>query len=263
MSENLASEEALQPAPEYAATISSAGALALEAYDERPEIVNRLGVLSSDDYIVSEQASLQRQIDFEDANGTGDSRYASQLRTKLDMQRTGEYGRLAIDQDDSRTAGLQSLILAGPKLTRKTWLGSVKPPEGASGVCIDATAEQPVLIPTSNIVGIESFDSWRGRGDTGPFAASSRPNEKAGRDDGIVRSSEETIDMYAKMDTPIPPIDTASGYVQPNGIIIFVAEAGAHRTAAALERGDELLAVKQLILTPIQENYIQADEAAA
>lgn len=83
-----------------------------------------------------------------------------------------------------------------------------------------------VEIPLGMFVSAESFESWKGR------------------PEGILkdrRSSQEVISDYAERQSTPPPLDDVNGYLLPDGRIYFKSN-NAHRTAAAIKRGDSHVA---------------------
>ena len=93
-------------------------------------------------------------------------------------------------------------------------------------VRIDLPKDSVVQIPLGMIVSAESFESWNGR------------------PEGILkdrRPSEEVIADYAERQSPSPPLDDVNGYLLPDGRIYFKSN-NAHRTAAAIKRGDSHIA---------------------
>lgn len=91
---------------------------------------------------------------------------------------------------------------------------------------IELPKDLAVQIPLGMLVSAESFESWKGR------------------PEGILkdrRPSQEVISDYAERQSTPPPLDDVNGYLLPDGRIYFKSN-NAHRTAAAIKRGDSHVA---------------------
>ena len=87
---------------------------------------------------------------------------------------------------------------------------------------IELPKDSAIQIPLGMIVSAESFESWKGR------------------PQGILkdrRPSEDVISDYSELQSTPPPLDDVNGYLLPDGRVYFKSN-NAHRTAAAIKRGD-------------------------
>ncbi len=122
---------------------------------------------------------------------------------------------------------------------------------GEHGVSVEARSDEPLIkIPTANFVYAEGFTSWKGRSGT-------KQEDVVGATN---RSSAKVIADFASRETPAPPLDRVVGYVQPNGVVLYASADGAHRTAAAIVRGDEFIQTTRLELHQLEANLISLDD---
>jgi hypothetical protein len=89
---------------------------------------------------------------------------------------------------------------------------------------------RPIAVPIGMFINALALESWRGR--SAGIYKEDRP-------------SHEVIEEYAAMTSPPPPIDTATAYLLPDGRVLFSGQE-AHRTAAAIRRGDQHIEVIRL-----------------
>ncbi len=100
-------------------------------------------------------------------------------------------------------------------------------------------ADELYQVPLSNVISANSFDSWAGRGYQGTDTKSYKNNEGQ----NVKGESIAAITDYALRDTPLPPNEGISAFLQPDGTMLFQAVNSNHRTAAAISRGQDALAV--------------------
>ncbi len=219
----------------------------VEQRSEAPKVVSYVSELTSDESIGTEKDSLATKLalNFDPDPEAQQSREYYDIRYKLGSTHTEPYPRISISSTDTRAESLQAMLVSGPKLARGTWLDHVNS-DSLRSVLIEAK-DEPIIIPTSNIVNAGGMDSWQGRGINGM-------SEKESQHDNVVRTSIDTIEMYADMHSIPPPVESATAYVQPNGVVFYAVSNGAHRTAAAMRRGDETIATTQLKVQLIERN---------
>lgn len=112
--------------------------------------------------------------------------------------------------------------------------------------------DEPFQIPLANVVSLQGFDSWLGRGSGGEAAHERRSGfgEVKGR-------SIDTIMHYASLPTEIPEVSEVHMYIQPDGKVFFDNGSGdSHRIAAAVLRGQESIGAKKITTIPISENIL-------
>lgn len=110
--------------------------------------------------------------------------------------------------------------------------------------------EEPLTIRTTAFVGAELFDkSWEeGRGDT---------SEKRDDADGTKLTSSQMIVRYAAMPPETAPaVERVDGFIQPDGNTVYISS-NAHRVAAAIMRGGEVIRVKEVHLRHIDEQLVK------
>lgn len=109
-------------------------------------------------------------------------------------------------------------------------------------------------VPTERVVSAERMESWLGRGNDGSG------NKSAG-EEGIVTSFDKII-HNAGRNTPIPSVEVMTMYVQPDGQTFYgLAGDGAHRTAAAILRGEPTVQVYGNIkVVGLRENVLSFSE---
>jgi len=90
------------------------------------------------------------------------------------------------------------------------------------------------MIPTSNIISAEGFESWGGRATS---------HNKSGN-----RISAEVIAEYAQLSPDEAPGVYLTGVERANGSVVYMVSDGTHRVAAAKLRGDETVRVSEIIL---------------
>lgn len=126
--------------------------------------------------------------------------------------------------------------------------------ENAPDVVIKIEPGSAVEVPTSSVVSAGSFDSWLGRG---PEGQGDKSYDKSNGQHVIGRSIQAIMD-YAERDTPLPTVSEMTGYVQPNGKVIFAAVNDNHRTAAAIARGQQHIPVSgSIMFRQLEKNLIQ------
>ncbi len=208
--------------------------------------------LVSDQSILSERVVLEKELvtDSLPDIGSPKTRKYYKIEQKLSATHLEPYARLCLDRADQRSESIVKLLNESPRLKRGTWF------EGRAtdtrNVLINAT-DNPVTIPASNIVHASGIDSWQGRGINGTGL-------KKSQHDSVLRSSADTIRYYAQLGSDAPPVEMASGYIQPNGIIFYSVGSGSHRAAAALLRGDEEVRVSKLSMYLTDENFFDVPQ---
>jgi hypothetical protein len=210
-------------------------------------------VIASPDSIQNEQAKLRSLLqDMESVNSTNPDGYSQKspeydaIETKLEGTRDGDYPRIMLDTDDERTKAIQDQIHTTKPLARGSWLAR-RPQSEPGTVTIKAFKDQePFIVPMSNVVNANNFIDW----DTAPPIT-------VRQDDGTERSSADTVTLYASKTTPAPVIEAMTGFIQPDGTIFFFADLGAHRTVAAMKRGDPTISVGSLTLVRIPTNLFE------
>ncbi len=128
----------------------------------------------------------------------------------------------------SREARMLALALRqGPRLSSPLFAIHGMPC-GTESIQIKARSEWPVALPTNNFVFAPEMNNWvDGRG---------CPKYIGGR----TVESRQLIADYARQSTLAPPIGEVIAHVQPNNLVLYSVNLdGAHRTAAAMLRGDE------------------------
>ena len=109
------------------------------------------------------------------------------------------------------------------------------------------SGDKPLQIRTQAFVGAQGFtESWHaGRG---------KYNKIIGDEPAL--PSSQVIQRYKALSAiTAPPIEGAIGYIQPDGKIVYISDS-AHRTAAAVLRGDEYVYVKKLNLYPMKQTLV-------
>lgn len=123
-------------------------------------------------------------------------------------------------------------------------------------LCLRSDNDNPFEIPVSNIVSAGSFDGWAGR-DNGT-------GNKAYSKDGqhVIGRSLDVIIDYATRNTPLPPLEGAVAFVQPNGLTIFATPNSNHRASAAIARGDKFVKVKgEIQVFILKRNFVEGPAA--
>lgn len=108
--------------------------------------------------------------------------------------------------------------------------------------------EAPLRVPVRSFITAQLFDSgWeQGRGEI------QKPDDRTGE----IEMSAEMIQRYASMPAETAPeVESAYGFLQPDGKIVYMG-INSHRVAAAVVRGDELLAVRQVKLVHVDEQLV-------
>ena len=116
--------------------------------------------------------------------------------------------------------------------------------------------DEPVQIPVANVVSAGGFDSWQGRGKGGK-ADKNYTNSEGVHLTG--RSINAIID-YAKRPTDLPSLEGIVAYVQPNGVTIYEVDVSNHRMAAAIARGQETVAVDNIVIVSVDHNFVEAKQ---
>lgn len=113
--------------------------------------------------------------------------------------------------------------------------------------------EQPYAIPIANVVSAGSMESWAGRG---PNGLGDKAYIKRDGSHVTGRSIDAIMD-YAERETAPPPVEEIDGFIQPDGRVIFSVPNSNHRTAAAIARGQEAIAVSgNVTFRQLQQNLI-------
>jgi hypothetical protein len=164
---------------------------------------------------------------------------------KYEMEQHPE--QLWLDMADTeKIAPVKEMVEQTPRLLSQHVVASIPDVSGWPAISLDGDRTHSLAIPCVNMVYAEGFESWEtGRGGTKMS------------DDGDTISSKEVIDNYAARETKIPPID-ALGFIQPNGIIVYAVRDGAHRAAAALQRGEEYIEAQHLRLVRVDYNLVES-----
>ena len=168
---------------------------------------------------------------------------------------------LALRSGDARAKELIDAIKDSPKLAARHFLREFEVQElinhGDEGHRIMIAAVQddpPIEVPLDNFVSAQGFRSWEeGRGGVDKVDKTSPELAR--------RTSQATVEEYANRSTQAPPIEAVSGFVQPNGLVLFVTEMGSHRTAAAIYRGDATIRITRLILARLNQDYLGLEHA--
>jgi len=218
------------------------------------ELASRVANMLTDEAILEEKSTLEALLASAEDGESDSPRTKAYYRAEMRMHATrlGSYPRLCLEAGDERFQPINDLMQNSPKLQRGTWFSTGRAKDNRS-ILVESQGT-PITIPLSNIVTASGLDSWQGRGIQGR-------GEKVSAYDNISRSSAETIAMYADIKTPLPPVESAKAYIQPNGLVFYGVSAGNHRTAAALRRGDQDTAVTSLTIQLTGENYFDLPEA--
>jgi hypothetical protein len=231
-----------------------------EQEQDKPEIVKKISALMSDESIQAEHDSLAAMLVREpepDLDAPLTPEYRS-IADRLYSTHLKPYPKIRLDRNDERTQSIEGLFATGPKLEAGSWIYGIRPDDGDLRSVYINSAQEPLQIPASNVVHAKGIDSWEGR-ENNRFSRtpdSSDREVKRSKHDGVMRTSAETIDYYAGMDTPIPPVDSMAAYVQPNGLVLYVVGDGSHRAAAMLKQGSETIPTKELTVMMADRNYI-------
>jgi len=182
-----------------------------------------------------------------------ESRYAIYERLGT-MERAPK--ALALNVEAPQATAIQEAALAGPRMdeTHFMQLSEVDQhlPEDDKWVMITREKGQgPIELPVKNFVYAAQLGSWQaGRVERGKV-------DEAGR----TVESRDVIENYRNREAhTAPPLERVSGYVQPNGLILYATESGAHRTAAAVLRGDETIKTDSLRLYKLADNIVPLPE---
>ncbi len=173
------------------------------------------------------------------------SRAYHQLEFRLHNTHLESQAMLCLDGADRRTQEITTLLHAAPRLERGTWHPVVAVDFDSQPQLFIEAHNHPIEIPVDSIVDAATFISWNGRGVGGR-------TKKVSEYDDITRTSAATIDYYVSLGAGAPPVEEATGFVQPNGLVFYAVDAGSHRAAAAIKRGDEMLSTVRLNLYELQ-----------
>lgn len=123
--------------------------------------------------------------------------------------------------------------------------------EEALKVDINADDGRLFDVPLGLLVYAGAFSSWEGRGPNG-----SSIKEYDDDYSNSAKTSHEVIHEYAALSTELPPVDKVEVYVQPDGRIFCSVPRDAHRTAAAMLRGQHTLKAKSLMFIKLDNNVL-------
>ena len=145
-------------------------------------------------------------------------------------------------------------LRATPRLERTTWVGTEQFRCSTPVFSFDFSKGGTVRVPVANFIHAAGFESWQGRGGNVKFDQYSNN-----------QGSRQTIARYARKSTPMPPINGAVAYAQPNGMVLFSGVGdGSHRLAAAHLRGDETIEVGgSLSVRQLDHDIMPLPETAA
>lgn len=167
---------------------------------------------------------------------------------------------LALSSSDERSKQVETAVLQeAPRLHQRRFFDprDYAPNQAQQIVIMAQSKDPPIELPLSNFVFAEGFSSWKGRGQGG---AAGKMN-----DEGIRTTSQNVVEDYAGRETEAPPIEYVEGYVQPNGLILYVTRGGSHRTAAAIQKADRLnqsdatIKTNRLHLKSIDRNIVSLE----
>lgn len=139
---------------------------------------------------------------------------------------------------------LAASLRQGPRLSSPLFATS-EMPRGNESVKIAARDEWPVSLPSRNFVWAPEMVNWVDGREHPKFTG-----------DGTVES-DQLIRDYARRSTLAPPIGTVIAHVQPNNLVVYsVALDGAHRTAAAMMRDENVLVGDTIHFERLEEDII-------
>jgi len=157
-------------------------------------------------------------------------------------------------RDDARTAEVEAALRGAPHLEQARYMaGGLYGNRQADKKVVLEPGGTPLMLPARDFVRAPDLVDWQqGNGGKKMIGASAEPSAKV-------------IRRYARMPTAAPPIGEVIGYVQPNNLTLYTLVGnGAHRTAAAIARGDDYITVGgQVVLYQLPENIVELPAGSA
>lgn len=228
----------------------------------------------ADDVQVVTDAIMRRQVDAGSLGAEDRARnteyFDRELKAQFYRRRSNspEGRHLEIAMQDTRA---QTLVHAGeavPRLgngqlfvtTEQTnyLLESARQQSAGDLRIQDINTQRPgtMEIAVGRIIGVHaSFSSW-----TSGYIAGRKVEDGPSH---VERDSAEHIRDYATRPTPIPALDEVMGLMTSDGALYYIANAGAHRAAAAVMKRQETIETKAIQIIPINITAKQIEELGA
>jgi hypothetical protein len=136
-------------------------------------------------------------------------------------------------------------------LRKRFFMGTKNIKQGQpTAVVKSADVTRPINVPTRLLVDAEGFMGWTGR----PPGVKKTISTNEGYQ---TLNSFDVIKKYAAMDTSPPPLKEMDMFVQPDGKIFFSSGGdGAHRTGAAVLKGESNIDTYSIRVWPMSENLL-------
>jgi hypothetical protein len=186
----------------------------------------------------------------DEADSTSDSRYTSASFAGFMEAKPKS---IIFKSSDTRAKEVLESVCSSPVLQERHFVDKdelLNKADEARVIKIKRTpGDPPIELPLGNFVSADAFKSWeegRGKGYT---------KREEGQHES--QGSKDILYAYASRTTEAPPIESVVGLVQPNGLVVYIAAQGSHRTGAAIIRGDKTIKTNNLELMPVEVDYFK------